>query len=1653
MAKNVFGDEIQDAPVNAFGDPIESSVAVLPEPIREPLSPEDAFERAGKVWDAAIENDVPLVVADQWLYDAGIASSDPDDFAEPVPDNRTGFSENFKREWTFEKGITKLPIVGGILGLKANIEVIQASNRLLDAEFNYDSLNSKSIISAQKSGIPGALAMADFHRRSLDGDRAMIAQAYKDFEFESRPKTLGGKVAAITSQMPTWMVEFAATGGLARVGDKVAQKAGEKLLRKYATSFAGKAAIQTGKLVKGAVIRASTGLLPRVGEKATARQALIDIGLSGEENWATSLAKAWGDVAIESFSEETGKVFSLSVLRKLPFGGKFIGSLQDEWIKLTGGTAENFGTRLLTKGGYSTIIGELGEERIGTLLREATGVSDRRGNPFERIWAGMKEDFEPENLGAELISFLALAGAKRGMTMGVSLTPGVSVPSEAEQVDQAVGVGPIRFDTLADAQGYADKATRVADREGVDVTITVEPADNTVTIEEVPEEAAAKPSIAEQRRSLVVRKLRAGEEVAPDVREEFADLVAEIERVTTEEGAEDTQPPVGKKISQADFEAAKQRFTQQTPEEKQLPLAQEPPVQPEPLPAEDVGKVVRGKEIFTSAPQAWRKEDTLVDWGQKGIRTTGNRALKIDGKTRKTFIWTQDLTELPTRLPRSTIKAFKDRTDEIWKLQRRGKGEDVWLVPKVLKQQLEQELGEDAFVRRAKPVRSPKQKLNDLMNAMRIKDVNPAVRGEVILDTSAELGIIEENLSDTTKAFVKEFRDEQSRQGVAEPIPEGVGEAVLSEEELERIAIQEEELAGDIGDFLDGIEGDLAEAAEVAKEEPTRIISRESFEAARKRLTDPTKLRVGLDPQALKDAVIVGGFLFESGIRNFATWSKRMVSELGERIKPHLQSIWDGISKAQPKAEKPKKKPAKKKVKKPEFPKNQSVDKAEQAILGEDPIEQILGALKKAVAVAPKTEAEKKAELSRRVGAAAGALRSNVKRGTPTEQAIFKSTGLLKGPLTEYEQVYESIEDQISPEAKEAAYAKIYSHPGLSFFEILNTATSFRKLLEGTALTPRDVRNIENVFGKTFSEITDIRQQVSGLWEKLIALWKAGLLTGLKTSGLNILANASHAMTETASDIPAFLVDKVASLFTGKRSLAFTTRGYKTGVIQGLENGWKYLRTGYSERDIGKKLDYNEVFFGDSKFAKALQGYEEFIFHLLGAEDQPFYYGAKAKSIFSQAIAQGKNKKLKGKELDDFVEALIKNPTDEMLRFAVHDAEVAVFQNRTGLGDAARLFQKINIAGVPVGQIIAPFGRTPAAVATQIINYTPIGVIGEVAAQIRNKEFNQRQFSQAAGRAVIGTGALFIGGMLLKAGLMTLDRPRDERERKLWELEGRKANSIKIGGKWRTVQTLGPAGNVLLIGGHFQHQLAQEGSPTKAIAKAMAGSAKSFSEQTFVRGVNQAVSALVDPELSAEFWFTSMAGSLVPTIVADIARANDEIQRRTVGPTQRIQSRIPVLRESLPPRIDVFGQDLPRYGGNVLETMADPTRPSKIRNDVVVDELRRLADNDIKVAPTLLGDRAGFDVLTVEENTQLWRRSGELTYKILLAWIDSDGYKNISNDFAKGKTIESLVRKTKAAAKAEIVGIKLRQGVSIVKLAESGLLSIDGMDALQFFTK
>ena len=532
----------------------------------------------------------------------------------------------------------------------------------------------------------------------------------------------------------------------------------------------------------------------------------------------------------------------------------------------------------------------------------------------------------------------------------------------------------------------------------------------------------------------------------------------------------------------------------------------------------------------------------------------------------------------------------------------------------------------------------------------------------------------------------------------------------------------------------------------------------------------------------------------------------------------------------------------------------------------------------------------------------------------------------------------------------------------------------------------------------------------SKLIDKVIAIWKAGLLTGLKTTGTNVFANLSHAISETVKDVPAKMADSIMALFTGKQTIGLTFKGYAKGFKEGIEKGYRYLKTGFDERDIATKLDYKRVKFKN----RAIQLYVDGVFRLLGAEDQATYYGGMARSIADQAIAEANNKKLKGAERTKFIDNLMQNPTEKMLEYAVHDAQVAVFQNKTTLGDIAR-----NIQRHPLGQLVLPFGRTPSAVATQIVNYTPLGAVGAIFSHARKGHFDQRLLAQALGRGITGTGVMALGWLLSSLSMVALDRPKSEKEKELWELEGRKPNSIKIGGKWRSIQVLGPAGNVILIGAHFHDAFQKSGSPTEAIGKALAGSIKSFSEQTFLTGIDGVVQAITNPDRAAASYLGRTAASTIPTIVADIARATDTSERRSEKIMDYFKSRIPFLRETLEPDINVLGSEVSRVG-NPLEIMIDPTRPTNETTTPVVAELRRLHDAGFSVTPTLLGDKKGYDVLSPQQNTELWTRTGEFINVKLSNLFYSEQYKKL-DDEQKAKIVDKFVDKSKVVARAEMI--------------------------------
>lgn len=222
-----------------------------------------------------------------------------------------------------------------------------------------------------------------------------------------------------------------------------------------------------------------------------------------------------------------------------------------------------------------------------------------------------------------------------------------------------------------------------------------------------------------------------------------------------------------------------------------------------------------------------------------------------------------------------------------------------------------------------------------------------------------------------------------------------------------------------------------------------------------------------------------------------------------------------------------------------------------------------------------------------------------------------------------------------------------------------------------------------------------------------------------------------------------------------------------------------------------------------------------------------------------------------------------------------------------------------------MGEIVAPFTGVPSSIAGQMIAYSPIGLTkglysgGKIL--IKNVPELQRQASQEIARGVVGSGIMGIAAFLTQHGLMT-GQPRDDAERRQWELEGRQANSIFIGGKWRSINSVGPEALIALAGSKLKG--------SKDITQSVANIGKDFLSQTFLQGVQGPLNAITDPNRYARTYFQGQLGSVIPNIIKDTSKAFDSTAREVNSLGDTLKSGIPGFRNTLLPKRNALGEPI-----------------------------------------------------------------------------------------------------------------------------------------------
>lgn len=254
----------------------------------------------------------------------------------------------------------------------------------------------------------------------IESDRQLLADFNRDREI---PQTLGYRVGKILAQLPSFAGELALTSGIYSGGRAATTKLVESALGKAAETAAGKLAarvvsktaasgLQT--LAAGPLRATETAIqfaTPQVQTETNDKGDITATVSKQGMTWQEAIPKGVLDQFVETFTEHTGENITGALgavarkleLDKIPVPNKVaaLGAMAKEWLTVNpDSTVGDMLTKLRDKTAWSGWLGEMGEERLGEIMKPLLGVQDSY-----QLYGGGTLDEMAQNAAAEAIAF------------------------------------------------------------------------------------------------------------------------------------------------------------------------------------------------------------------------------------------------------------------------------------------------------------------------------------------------------------------------------------------------------------------------------------------------------------------------------------------------------------------------------------------------------------------------------------------------------------------------------------------------------------------------------------------------------------------------------------------------------------------------------------------------------------------------------------------------------------------------------------------------------------------------------------------------------------------------------------------------------------------------------------------------------------------------------------------------------------------------------------------------------------------------------------------------------------------------------------------------------------------------------------------------
>ena len=472
-----------------------------------------------------------------------------------------------------------------------------------------------------------------------------------------------------------------------------------------------------------------------------------------------------------------------------------------------------------------------------------------------------------------------------------------------------------------------------------------------------------------------------------------------------------------------------------------------------------------------------------------------------------------------------------------------------------------------------------------------------------------------------------------------------------------------------------------------------------------------------------------------------------------------------------------------------------------------------------------------------------------------------------------------------------------------------------------------------------------------------------------------------------------------------------------------LENSMRTFKSNAMENTLGRLFKWND--------------------NLLEAED-----GLGLKSGYKKALSEY----ITANKID------INNITDTQLskarNYAIQQAQERTFHQANTIASAINSFFGKNKGTKAIGDAILPFVKTPANVAKTGIEYSPAGLAKSIvydSVQLRKGKININQYIDNISKGLTGSGITVLGFALAKSGMLKASGSDDDKKEKFDEQSGKQAYSMQIGDNTYTIDWLAPVGIPLMVGAEIYEGLSQKTNENKTksnddndvtkqfwdraevLANSLSNTLDPMVEMSMISGLTSAVKSFAQGDTQAlgsmlTNGAKSYVNQFVPTLLGQVAKTIDTVERDTTSTKSetiskaadstmnQIKSKVPILRETLPTKKDIWGKDISladNWAQRFFEAGILPTNSKKINKDKVVTELNDLYDKigESSILPTTIDKNFTIDSqryrMTNEEYNTYKTNYGKTSYELIKNLISSKEY-NKMNDEQKQKAIENV---------------------------------------------